>query len=218
MVRIDMSWDEIKRRAKNGAPLTVLAELNGVNNETMKQAIAELEKQTGEKCVFSKPEKPKKPKRVPLDKAKVVDLYKAGMRVKDIAEKMGTCSAYISVILTEWRKKHPEEAKQKKVQKVQKTRKVARKVTKVEKTEQKPSMTADEWEAKVHEEAAKIKAAKIMIDPGVADVIENQIDSLKDVIQKHLDQIEILKKQLKSWEDLLNASIVDYPEDHGHDS
>ena len=84
LVNIDMSWDEIKRRAKNGASLSVLADLNGVNTAVMREIIKGFEEQTGEKLQFAPKEKQK------IDHQKVVELYEAGKTVKEIAAELAT--------------------------------------------------------------------------------------------------------------------------------
>lgn len=92
LVNIDMSWDEIKRRAKNGASLSVLADLNGVNTAVMREIIKGLEEQTGEKLQFAPKEKAikKTMKKQKIDHQKVVELYEAGKTVKEIAAEMET--------------------------------------------------------------------------------------------------------------------------------
>lgn len=92
LVNIDMSWDEIKRRAKNGASLPVLADLNGVNTAVMREIIKGLEEQTGEKLQFAPKEKAikKTMKKQKIDHQKVVEMYEAGKTVKEIAAEMET--------------------------------------------------------------------------------------------------------------------------------
>lgn len=92
MVNIDMSWDEIKRRAKNGASISVLADLNGVTSKVMGRVIADLEAQTGEKLVFESPKKAIKKgmKSQRIDHQKVVEMYEAGKPVKEIAAALQT--------------------------------------------------------------------------------------------------------------------------------
>lgn len=92
LVNIDMSWDEIKRRAKNGASLSVLADLNGVNTAVMREIIKGLEEQTGEKLQFAPKEKAikKTMKKQKIDHQKVVEMYEAGKTVKEIAAEMAT--------------------------------------------------------------------------------------------------------------------------------
>lgn len=92
LVNIDMSWDEIKRRAKNGASLSVLADLNGVNTAVMREIVKGLEEQTGEKLEFAPKEKAikKTMKKQKIDHQKVVELYEAGKTVKEIAAELAT--------------------------------------------------------------------------------------------------------------------------------
>lgn len=58
------------------------------------------------------------------------------------------------------------------------------------------------------EELPKMQPQMIEIDAGVADVIETNIDDLRDLIQKKLDEIEMLKYQLRSWEDILKICVI----------
>lgn len=69
-----------------------MADLNGVTTATMRACISELEKQTGEKLVFSSKAKAikKTMKKQKIDHAKVVELYLAGKSVKEIATEMQT--------------------------------------------------------------------------------------------------------------------------------
>lgn len=92
LVNIDMSWDEIKRRAKNGASMSVLADLNGVSSQVMKEVVKGLEEQTGEKLEFAPKEKAikKTMQKQKIDHQKVVELYEAGKTVKEIAAELHT--------------------------------------------------------------------------------------------------------------------------------
>ena len=186
MVQIEMSWDEIKRRAKNGASLTVLAELNGVTNETMRKTIAKLEKETGEKCVFSKPEKQVKAKKTPLDKNKVIELHKQGLKNAEIARRMGTYDARISIIIKAWKQKENLMTPPPIVPIDQKTEDILAPLDK----------TVEDFFGPEPE-------PKRRFDPGVIDCIDANIDGLKDELQKLEDQMEMLKKQLADWEYLL---------------
>lgn len=188
MMNLSMSWDEIKTKARNGVSMSILADLNGVQIPVFKKCVEELEKQTGEKLVFSKPEKEEKPKRQTLDKQKVIEMTEQGIKPVIIAERLGVTPAHIYNVLHVWRRANPDK----------KARKPSQKTVKA-----KPAPVKTELKAPI-----PVKITKIMIEPGVADVIETNIDDLKDQIQKHLDQIEILKFQLQSWEALLNASEV----------
>ena len=51
MIQIVMSWEEIKRRLKEETPMQIIADLNGVDVETMKKIIQKLEKEHGEKVL-----------------------------------------------------------------------------------------------------------------------------------------------------------------------
>ena len=102
LVNIDMSWDEIKRRAKNGASLSVLADLNGVNTAVMREIIKGLEEQTGEKLQFAPKEKQK------IDHQKVVELYEAGKTVKEIAAELATYDQNIYNHIANYKKEKKE--------------------------------------------------------------------------------------------------------------
>ena len=102
LVNIDMSWDEIKRRAKNGASLSVLADLNGVNTAVMREIIKGLEEQTGEKLQFAPKEKQK------IDHQKVVELYEAGKTVKEIAAELETYDQNIYNHIAKYKKEKKE--------------------------------------------------------------------------------------------------------------
>ena len=103
LVNIDMSWDEIKRRAKNGASLSVLADLNGVNTAVMREIIKGLEEQTGEKLQFAPKEKQK------IDHQKVVELYEAGKTVKEIAAELETYDQNIYNHIAKYKKEKKAE-------------------------------------------------------------------------------------------------------------
>jgi DNA-directed RNA polymerase specialized sigma24 family protein len=107
LVNIDMSWDEIKRRAKNGASLSVLADLNGVNTAVMREIIKGLEEQTGEKLQFAPKEKAikKTMKKQKIDHQKVVEMYEAGKTVKEIAAEMGCNAGSVRTLLSRVRRR-----------------------------------------------------------------------------------------------------------------
>ena len=111
LVNIDMSWDEIKRRAKNGASLSVLADLNGVNTAVMREIIKGLEEQTGEKLQFAPKEKAikKTMKKQKIDHQKVVELYEAGKTVKEIAAEMATYDQNIYNHIAKYKKEKKED-------------------------------------------------------------------------------------------------------------
>lgn len=110
LVNIDMSWDEIKRRAKNGASLSVLADLNGVNTAVMREIIKGLEEQTGEKLQFAPKEKAikKTMKKQKIDHQKVVEMYEAGKTVKEIAAEMETYDQNIYNHIAKYKKDKKE--------------------------------------------------------------------------------------------------------------
>lgn len=111
LVNIDMSWDEIKRRAKNGASLSVLADLNGVNTAVMREIIKGLEEQTGEKLEFAPKEKAikKTMNKQKIDHQKVVELYEAGRTVKEIAAELATYDQNIYNHIAKYKKEKKEE-------------------------------------------------------------------------------------------------------------
>ena len=111
LVNIDMSWDEIKRRAKNGASLSVLADLNGVNTAVMREIIKGLEEQTGEKLQFAPKEKAikKTMKKQKIDHQKVVEMYEAGKTVKEIAAEMETYDQNIYNHIAKYKKEKKAE-------------------------------------------------------------------------------------------------------------
>lgn len=110
LVNIDMSWDEIKRRAKNGASLSVLADLNGVNTAVMREIIKGLEEQTGEKLQFAPKEKAikKTMKKQKIDHQKVVEMYEAGKTVKEIAAELQTYDQNIYNHIAKYKKEKKE--------------------------------------------------------------------------------------------------------------
>lgn len=110
LVNIDMSWDEIKRRAKNGASLSVLADLNGVNTAVMREIIKGLEEQTGEKLQFAPKEKSikKSMKKQKIDHQKVVEMYESGKTVKEIAAELQTYDQNIYNHIAKYKKEKKE--------------------------------------------------------------------------------------------------------------
>lgn len=111
LVNIDMSWDEIKRRAKNGASLSVLADLNGVNTAVMREIVKELEEQTGEKLEFAPKEKAikKTMQKQKIDHQKVVELYEAGKKAKEIAAELHTYDHIIYNHIAKYKKEKKAE-------------------------------------------------------------------------------------------------------------
>lgn len=111
LVNIDMSWDEIKRRAKNGASLSVLADLNGVNTAVMREIVKGFEEQTGEKLEFAPKEKAikKTMQKQKIDHQKVVELYEAGKTVKEIAAELHTYDQIIYNHIAKYKKEKKEE-------------------------------------------------------------------------------------------------------------
>lgn len=111
LVNIDMSWDEIKRRAKNGASLSVLADLNGVNTAVMREIVKGLEEQTGEKLEFAPKEKAikKTMQKQKIDHQKVVELYEAGKTVKEIAAELHTYDQNIYNHIAKYKKEKKAE-------------------------------------------------------------------------------------------------------------
>lgn len=176
MVAISMDWNELKRRAKNGTSLTNLAELNGVTPEVLKQAITELEKQTGEKLVFEKPEKKKKePLKKRIDKHEVLNLANQGKNGCEIATILGCSLPPVYKILKEWRAEN--EPKQ----------------------EERPPMTLNPefWE--------KLAGRKEEADAAMVDLIVEQIFSLEEQIEQIERQAAPLRYQLDKWKKIKEA-------------
>ena len=97
MINIVMDWNEIKRRAKDGCPLSVLADLNGVNSKVMGEIIKELEKQHGEAIVWGdkKPKNKKEPQKKRVDRAKIAQLLQEGKTPAQIADRLGCTVATV---------------------------------------------------------------------------------------------------------------------------
>ena len=97
MINIVMDWNEIKRRAKDGCPLSVLADLNGVNSKVMGEIIKELEKEHGEAIVWGdkKPKNKKEPQKKRVDRAKIAQLLQEGKTPAQIADQLGCTTATI---------------------------------------------------------------------------------------------------------------------------
>ena len=55
MMKLPMTWDEIKMRARDGAGRQILADLNGVDYKTFCKWLEQQESIHGEKIVFNKP-------------------------------------------------------------------------------------------------------------------------------------------------------------------
>lgn len=177
MVEISMDWNELKRRAKNGTSLTNLAELNGVKPDVMRQIVAELEEQTGEKLVFEKPKKKKKePLKKRIDKHAVLNLANQGKNGCEIATILGCSLPPVYKILKAWRAEN--EPKQ----------------------EERPPMTLNPefWEELACEK-------KDDADAAIIDVVMEQILALKDEIENLENQVKPLKYQLDKWEKIKEA-------------
>ena len=97
MINIVMDWNEIKRRAKDGCPLSVLADLNGVNSKVMGEIIKELEKEHGETIVWGdkKPKNKKEPQKKRVDRAKIAQLLQEGKTPAQIADRLGCTVATV---------------------------------------------------------------------------------------------------------------------------
>lgn len=184
LINIDMTWDEIKRRAKNGASMSVLADLNGVNTNMMREIVAHLEAQTGEKLVFAPKEKAikKSMKKQKIDHAKVVEMYEAGKTVKEIAAELQTYDQNIYNHIAKYKKE---------------------KAAVKEAPEQNPAIAEQKAEEAEIKPIPFIFPEKVKVDPGVLDVIETNVDDLRNEIRKRVDELALLKSQLESWEGLL---------------
>lgn len=97
LINIVMDWNEIKRRAKDGCPLSVLADLNGVNSKVMGEIIKELEKEHGEAIVWGdkKPKNKKEPQKKRVDRAKIAQLLQEGKTPAQIADQLGCTTATV---------------------------------------------------------------------------------------------------------------------------
>jgi hypothetical protein len=178
LVNIDMSWDEIKRRAKNGASLSVLADLNGVNTAVMREIVKGLEEQTGEKLQFAPKEKAikKTMKKQKIDHQKVVEMYEAGKTVKEIAAEMETYDQNIYNHIAKY-KKEKKEAE--------------------EMLEDARSFFAPE--------PVKKDKADWDADLAMIDVVMEQIMALEDELENLKKQAEPLNKQLNKWRKIKEA-------------
>lgn len=187
MINIEMSWNEIKRRAKDGCPLTVLAELNGVDCITMRKAIAQLEKETGEKIVWGslKKKKPVTKKRKKIDKDQVKACLIAGKSINEIAQDLGCSTPPIFKI--------KRELKEEMSGKLKITRK---------------EVTPDGILIEAVPEENKYPFVEIVpeykeINPEVADQLDRFLDEKIEAIEKELNERAIifdkLKGQLDSW-------------------
>lgn len=187
MINIEMGWNEIKRRAKDGCPLTVLAELNGVDCITMRKAIAQLEKETGEKIVWGsmKPTKKKTKKRKTIDKDQVKAWLIAGKSVNEIAQDIGCSTPPIFKIKRELKEEMSGKLK----------------ITEKE-------VTPDGILIEAVPEENKYPFVEIVpeykeINPEVADQLDRFLDEKLDAIQKEIDLhakvIDNLRKLGDSW-------------------
>jgi transposase-like protein len=184
-----MSWNEIKRRAKDGCPLTVLAELNGVDCITMRKAIAQLEKETEEKIVWGsmKKKKPVTKKRKKIDKDQVKAWLIAGKSVNEIAQDLGCSTAAIFKIKRELKKEMSG---------------------KLEVTGKEETPDGILIEAETVPEENKYPFVEIVqeykeINPEVADQLDRFLDEKIEALEKELNERAVifdkLKGQLDSW-------------------
>lgn len=184
MINIEMSWNEIKRRAKDGCPLTVLADLNGVDGITMRKAIAQLEKETGEKIVWGsmKPTKKKTKKRKTIDKDQVKALLIAGKSVNEIALDLGCSTPPIFKIKRELKEEMSGPLK----------------ITGKEKTPDGILIRAE-----TVAQTLDVAQDKKEICPEVYDMLDRFLDEKLDAIQKEIDLhakvIDNLKELGDSW-------------------
>ena len=190
MINIEMGWNEIKRRAKDGCPLTVLAELNGVDCITMRKAIAQLEKETGEKIVWGslKKKKPVTKKRKKIDKDQVKAWLIAGKSVNEIAQDLGCSTPSIYKIKKELRSEMPDKFK----------------IIKKE-------VTPDGILIEAVPEENKYPFVEIVpeykeINPEVADQLDRFLDekikAIDEEIKMHAKVVEELVKLMNSWEEI----------------
>lgn len=185
MIKMEMSWNEIKRRAKDGCPLTVLAELNGVDCITMRKAIAQLENETGEKIVWGSLKKPVTKKRKKIDKDQVKAWLIAGKSVNEIARDLGCSTPPIFKIKKELRGEMPDKFK----------------ITKKEVTPDGILIEAVPEENKYP--FVEIVPNKKEICPEVADqldqFLEEKIKAIDEEIKMHAKVVEELINLMDSW-------------------
>lgn len=201
MINIEMSWDEIKRRAKDGCPLTVLAELNGVDCITMRKAIAQLEKETGEKIVWGslKPKKKKTKKRKIIDKDQVKAWLIAGKSVNEIAQDLGCSTPPIFKIKREL--KEEMSGKLKITEKEVTPDGILIRAEPVEIQPEPVAVTKEEIE-----KAVGVVQDKKEICPEVYDMLnrflDEKIEAIDEEIKMHAKVVEELVKLMDSWEEI----------------
>lgn len=189
MINIEMSWNEIKRRAKDGCPLTVLAELNGVDCITMRKAIAQLENETGEKIVWGslKKKKPVTKKRKKIDKDQVKAWLIAGKSVNEIARDLGCTTPPIFKIKRELKEEMSGKLK----------------ITGKEETPDGILIRAETVPEENKYPCVEIVPEYKEICPEVADQLDRFLDERLDAIQKEIDLhakvIDNLKELGDSW-------------------
>ena len=182
MINIEMSWNEIKRRAKDGCPLSVLAELNGVDCITMRKAIAQLEKETGEKIVWGsmKKKKPVTKKRKKIDKDQVKALLIAGKSVNEIAVDLGCSTPPIFRIKRELKEEMSGKLK----------------ITGKEEPPDGILIKAETVPEENKYPSVEIVPEYKEINPEVADQLDRFLDEKIEAIEKKINE---LKGQLDSW-------------------
>lgn len=189
MINMEMSWNEIKRRAKDGCPLTVLAELNGVDCITMRKAIAQLEKETGEKIVWGsmKKKKPVTKKRKKIDKDQVKAWLIAGKSVNEIARDLGCSTPPIFKIKKELRSEMSGKLK----------------ITGKEETPDGILIRAEMCPEENKYPCVEIVPEYKEINPEVADQLDRFLDEKIEALEKELNERAVifdkLKGQLDSW-------------------
>lgn len=169
MINIVMDWNEIKRRAKDGCPLSVLADLNGVNSKVMGEIIKELEKEHGEAIVWGdkKPKNKKEPQKKRVDRAKIAQLLQEGKTPAQIADQLGCTTATIYTA-------------RKRIQEAIKPREFPPKPEKAE---------ADPVPEDLDQETLD------MLDM----YLDKNIEVLEAEIEKKKNEIEQIKRKLRTW-------------------
>ena len=118
MMKLPMTWDEIKMRARDGAGRQILADLNGVDYKTFCKWLEQQERIHGEKIVFNKPKNDNRLKSSSNEKEErneaIIEDYTEGKTMKEVAAKYGVTPATVLNVLRKYREKGlvPERKKQ----------------------------------------------------------------------------------------------------------
>ena len=104
--KIDMSWEEVKMRARDRMPINILADLNGISLISMKDYIERMEEKTGEKIRWGSKHKEDhmNRKKYTYDKKEIIDRYINGEKPTAIARSIGIGPQIVHNILSEARR------------------------------------------------------------------------------------------------------------------